>query len=77
MQLLINIVSGELTNTEKLRGRGRNKEILLLERKEENLKINWKTIRFKQSDWLVNNVIRDTDGSVLQSPKVILWMLTN
>lgn len=46
MQLLINIVSGELTNTEKLRG-GRNKEILLLERKEENLKINWKTIRFK------------------------------
>lgn len=47
MQLLINIVSGELTNTEKLRGRGRNKEILLLERKEENLKINWKTIRFK------------------------------
>ena len=77
MQLLINIVSGELTNTEKLRGRGRNKEILLLERKEENLKINWKTIRFKQSDWLVNNVMRDTDGSVLQSPKVILWMLTN
>ena len=44
MQLLINIVSGELTNTEKLGGGG-NKEILLLERKEENLKINWKTIR--------------------------------
>ena len=45
MQLLINIVSGELTNTEKLGGG--DKEILLLERKEENLRNNWKTIRSK------------------------------
>lgn len=44
--MLINIVSGELTNTGKLgRGGGWNKDILLLERKEENLRINWKTIR--------------------------------
>ena len=43
--ILINIVSGELTNTGKLGRGGWNKEILLLERKEENLRINWKTIR--------------------------------